>query len=349
LNAFAIPSIDIRPYSEPADHSDAERSAVASAWDGACQDVGFIQIQGHRIPSDVLDALTAAMDAFFALDLATKKTYVRPPRENRGYSPPKSESLSLSLGVESANRMNDFFEAFNIGNEHSSFVGLDLPPDDYATNTWPALAEFRPAVESYFAEAARVARLLSTICADALCLPRDFFDRFTDHSLHTLRMNNYALPEGRALQPDEGLTGMGEHTDFGILTVLWADRIPGLQVLGTDRRWHNVEPDPGALLVNLGDLIAIWTNDRWRSTLHRVKPPIIHGTVQRRRSAAFFHDGNLDAVIDTIAGCRDSVGGSAYRSITVGEHIRAKLAGSRAAVMNVAGPAAERVLGSDRY
>jgi isopenicillin N synthase-like dioxygenase len=82
--------------------------------------------------------------------------------------------------------------------------------------------------------------------------------------------------------------------------------------------------------VNLGDLMTRWTNERWMSTLHRVKPPIVDGTIQRRRSAAFFHDGNVDAVIETLPTCVGD--GSPYPPITVGAHIRAKLAGSRAGV-----------------
>ena len=94
-------------------------------------------------------------------------------------------------------------------------------------------------------------------------------------------------------------------------------------------------PDPGALLVNLGDLTARWTNERWLSTLHRVKPPVVDGRIERRRSAAFFHDGDLDAVIETIPTCLAPGEEPTYPPITVGEHLTAKLAGSRAGVRNV--------------
>jgi hypothetical protein len=80
-----------------------------------------------------------------------------------------------------------------------------------------------------------------------------------------------------------------------------------------------------------------------------VKPPIVNGTVRRRRSAAFFHDGDIDAIIETIPSCRDAGGGSSYRRITVGVHVRAKLAGSRAGIVNTAGPETERLLNSEGY
>ena len=133
--AFEVPVVDITPY--VTDGSPQDRAAVAAALGAACREVGFIQVVGHGIPDATIDGLAAAMDEFFALDLDRKKTYVTPPEINRGYAPPKTESLSLSLGVESANRMNDFFEAFNIGDAASDHPGLDLPVAAYNETLWP--------------------------------------------------------------------------------------------------------------------------------------------------------------------------------------------------------------------
>ncbi|WP_068163967.1 isopenicillin N synthase family dioxygenase [Rhodococcus phenolicus] len=328
---FEVPTIDISPYVTTG--TEDERRLVAGQVDDACRRVGFIQIVGHGISADVVGGLTGAMDEFFALPLGDKKSY-RVQGANRGYSPPKSESLSLSLGVESASRMNDFFEAFNVGVEARSFPELALSESDYGLNLWPAVDGFEPRVQRYFAEASRVARTLTRIFADALGQAPGFFDALTDHSIDVLRMNNYALPEG-TVTLDGDLVGMGEHTDFGIVTVLWADDVAGLQVLGGDGMWHDVAPRQGALLVNLGDLTARLTNDRWMSTLHRVKPPIVDGTIVRRRSAAFFHDGNVDAVVATLSAFVDA-DADAYEPITVRDHIKAKLAGSRHGKANTA-------------
>jgi isopenicillin N synthase-like dioxygenase len=342
--ALSVPSIDITPY--VANGTADEKVAVARAIDEACRTVGFMQILGHGIPDATIAGLTEAMDAFFALDLETKKTYKTPPKINRGYSPPKSESLSLSLGVESANRMNDFFEAFNVGAAKSDYPGVDLPDDDYPENTWPDVAGFREKVEAYFVEAKRVAETMTVIFADALGLPEGFYDAYTGHSLDVMRMNNYALPPGTGIRLDGDLIGMGEHTDYGIVTVLWADQVKGLQVLGTDGSWNDVNPADDALLINLGDVTGRWTNDRWMSTLHRVKPPIVDGTIERRRSAAYFHDGDIDALIATMPHLIDAEHPNRYpEPITVGDHIRAKLAGSRAGKQNdAAGAEKDRVL-----
>ncbi len=333
MPGFEVPTVDISPW--VGGGTDQARRAVAAAVDDACSRVGFMQVLGHGVPDCVTTALAEAMDRFFDLDGAIKNSY-RIPGANRGYSPPKSESLSLSLGVRSAARMNDFFEAFNVGVEARSFAGLDLDEADYGINVWPdEVSSFRDAVAEYFTQAGRVARTLTAIFCQALGLDEGYFDRVTDHSIDVLRMNNYALPAG-PVSLDGELTGMGEHTDYGIVTVLWADQVAGLQVLGADQRWHDVSPLDGALLVNLGDLTARITNDHWMSTLHRVRPPVVDGSVVRRRSAAFFHDGNVDAVITTAAPFLQADAGLAYEPITVGAHIAAKLAGSRQGKANLA-------------
>jgi non-haem dioxygenase in morphine synthesis N-terminal len=132
---FAVPVVDITPY--VTDGTTEARTRTAAEMDAACRTVGFVQIVGHGVPARITDALAAAMDGLFERPLDVKRRYRTPPEVNRGYSPPKSESLSLSLGVESATRMNDFFEAFNVGAAASWFPGLDLPQPDYAENTWP--------------------------------------------------------------------------------------------------------------------------------------------------------------------------------------------------------------------
>ncbi|MFD1712910.1 isopenicillin N synthase family dioxygenase [Amnibacterium flavum] len=332
--SITVPTVDITAYVQ--DGTADERAAVAAAIDKACREVGFIQITGHGIPEELTDGLADAMDEFFALPLEQKKTYRTPPGINRGYTPPKTESLSLSLGVEAASRMNDFFEAFNVGDGSSDYPGLDLPERLYNENVWPDAAPgFEPKVTAYFSEAGRVARTMVEIFTDALGLPAGFFDSYTDHSLDVLRMNNYALPEGTDVKLDGDLTGMGEHTDYGIVTILWADQVKGLQVLGSDGSWNDVSPADGALLINLGDITGRWTNERWMSTLHRVKPPVIDGTIQRRRSAAFFHDGNWDALIETLPQTIDAEHPNLYpEPVTVDEHISRKLAGSRAGTAN---------------
>lgn len=329
-----VPLIDISGW----ERGDAPtRAAIAGAVGGAARDIGFMQITGHGIPAAVLAGFQRAIDGFFALDPADKLAVRAPsPGINRGYSAPGSERLSYSLGVASP---ADLFEAFNMGREATEFPDLELADADYSANIWPPAPDgFEAALRAWFEAVGRVAHIMTRVFAVALGLPEEYFAPYTDHSIDTLRVNHYRMPAGEVvLEP--GQLGMGPHTDFGIVTLLWADPLPGLEILSPDGQWRGVVPAPGALLVNLGDVLARWTNDRWRSTMHRVKAPIdAAGRPFRRRSAAYFHDGNADAVIDIINGCeRDDV--EPYPPITVADHIAAKLAGSRNLRLN---PGAER-------
>jgi isopenicillin N synthase-like dioxygenase len=328
--ALLIPVIDIEPFrtGDP-----TARAAVAAAVDRAAAEVGFIQLVGHGIPAAVEAGLGEAMDAFFGQPFEAKQV-VRPESVsvNRGYTGPKTERLSYSLGVESA---KDLFEAFNVGRTASAYPDLALPAEHYPENLWPDLPSFRANVEAWFDEAGRVARELTAIFAVALGLPQDYFAVSTDHSIDVLRMNHYRMPDDD-LSLEPGQLGMGPHTDYGIVTVLWADAVsPGLQILDAAGSWHDVVPEPGALLVNLGDAVARWTNDRWISTLHRVLAPIgSDGKPVRRRSAAYFHDGNYDALITCLPGCVREGEEPTYSAVTVADHLAAKLGGSRGGALN---------------
>jgi isopenicillin N synthase-like dioxygenase len=326
-DSFTVPTVDIAPYLSDATEATAPlRAEVATQLAHACSEVGFFQIVGHGVDPAVTAGMAGALDEFFALEDDTKAGYRRMDGMNRGYTPPKAASLSMSLGIPSANMMNDFYEAFTIGREASDYPGTELPEEIYPRNVWPTEApSFKPAVDKYVREVTGVSRAILWAFADALGVSRSYFEAITDHSIDTVKMNNYALPE-ISVDFAEDLIGMGEHTDFGILTVLWADRVAGLQILDKDAVWHDVMPDEGAFLVNLGDAMARWTNDQWRSTIHRVNPPVIDGQVKRRRSVAYFLDGNYDAVIEPFS-MFVSDGQESYPPITIGENINAKLAG----------------------
>jgi isopenicillin N synthase-like dioxygenase len=357
---LAVPVIDISSFRMP--YADAAaRSQVVRQVDAAARTVGFMQITGHGITPATRGELIKAMDEFFALAAETKQKYRCPPAINRGYSPPKAESLANSLGLASP---ADLFEALNVGSSTADYPGLELPEDVYAPNVYPAqeIPDFEAAVTEWFRAAGAVARTMVRIFGVALGGREDYFAEATDHSIDVLRLNNYRLPDpgtpdrgtpdpvtpdpgapdpgapgaprtpGTPVEPDQ--LGMGAHTDFGIVTVLWADRVPGLEIHGADGEWHPVMPAGGALLVNLGDAIARWTNDEWMSTMHRVAVPRIGGALVPRRSAAYFHDGNVDALIACLPSCLSPENPARYAPVTVGEHLAAKLAGSRGGQLN---------------
>lgn len=324
--SFSVPTVDLEAWWEG---DGAARSAVASAFDAAAREVGFAQIVGHRVPDGVIADMVAASDEFFALPL-DEKLRARPAdlTVNRGYAASGTEALSYSIGDAAP---PDLFEAFNIGedmvDECDPFYAAERHRM-FAPNIWPERpASLRPALVAYFAEARRVALALTDVFAVALGLPERWFRPFVERSTTTMRTINYERRAGEA-DPLPDQQRMGAHTDYGVVTVLWADRTPGLQVLGTDGEWHDVVPAPGALLVNLGDLTAEWTNDRWRSTLHRVVPPSTPGPV-KRRSTAFFFDADWDARIECVPTCTDADHPPKYAPVIAGEHLMAKLMGPR--------------------
>jgi isopenicillin N synthase-like dioxygenase len=195
--------------------------------------------------------------ALFALPLADKLALVPPrPGVNRGYAPRASEALAYSLGRAVA--APDLFEAFNIGPDS---VPDDpwhraAPHDFFAANIWPAqLPELRSALCAYFDAAAGVGLMLTDVFAAALGLDERWFRPYVDRSTLTLRVNHYQRIAGDP-EPEPGQMGMGAHTDYGVVTVLYADPVPGLQILGPDGQFHDVQLSPGAMLVNLGDLTA---------------------------------------------------------------------------------------------
>jgi isopenicillin N synthase-like dioxygenase len=300
---------------------------AARDLDEACRTIGFFSIAGHGVDRATVQTMLAATDEFFALPLDVKLA-CRPPRPhiNRGYAAKGTEGLTYSLGV--AGRPPDLFEAFNIGPETVP-PGLAARPE-FAPNIWPgATASLRPALVAYFDEVVALCHRVTGLLALALGLDEAFFEDKTDHSTNTIRVNRYERAPGEP-DPLEGQQRMGAHTDYGIVTVLYADPVPGLQIVGPDGRWHDVQPPEGAFLCNLGDLLAQWTNDRWRSTLHRVVPPPPSSPgPEIRRSVAFFHDGNFDGVVECLPTCRSADNPPRYPPVVAGEHLAAKLQGPR--------------------
>lgn len=324
--SLVVPVVDLEPWWEG---DGAARGSVGEAFDAAAREVGFAQIVGHRVPDAVILGMVAASDAFFDLPL-DRKLAARPPdlTVNRGYAASGTEALSYSIGDAAP---PDLFEAFNIGedavDEADPFYAAERHRL-FAPNIWPdEPPALRPALVAYFGEARRVAIALTDVFAVALGLPDGWFRPFVDRSTTTMRTINYER-RGHEPEPLPDQQRMGAHTDYGVVTVLWADSTPGLQILGPDGDWHGAVPAPGALLVNLGDLTAEWTNDRWRSTLHRVVPPSQPGRV-RRRSTAFFLDANWDARIECVPTCTDAAHPPKYPPVVAGEHLMAKLMGPR--------------------
>lgn len=317
-----VPIIDISGWNTDA----ASNAELAAAIDAACCTVGFFKIAGHGVDPDLVDRMMAVTDRFFALPDETKLGYMTPPEIDRGYTPPGREALAYSVGVDTA---PDLFEAFNIG------VGELLGVDEsegvlWAANLWPtAPTELRAVWLDYCRALYDLAGRMLGIFAVALGLPADWLQVRADRSPDVFRAINYERQPGSP-DPLPGQLRMGPHSDYGTCTILLADPVPGLQIMGLDGDWHDVTPTPGTFLVNIGDLLAAWTNDRWRSTLHRVLPPPVGvDGPARRRSYAFFHEANADVIVEPLPGCVTADNPVLYEPFSVGDHLTGKVVGPR--------------------
>lgn len=316
-----IPSIDISLF---AAGDPSEKAEVAVAIDEACRKLGFLIVTGHGVPPELVAEMRAVTMDFFDLTNARKRAYaMRGSDGYRGYTVPGSESLAASYGVESR---PDVKESFSIG-------PVEVPADDYhaaggtffAPNRWPnELPAFRDVWSRYYAAMEDLAGILMRAFALTLGLPEEFFDRKVDRHITNFSAIHYPPPEQDAL-PGE-LRG-GAHTDFGSLTILQRDDAPGGLEVMVGGEWITAPHVPDSFTINIGDLMAEWTNDRWVSTIHRVALPKELGSAESERlSLVFFHQPNYDAIIEVLPTCRAADDPPKYDAITSGGHIAKKLA-----------------------
>jgi isopenicillin N synthase-like dioxygenase len=253
----------------------------------------------------------ALSQQFFGQPLAQKeRAAFSGPSGNRGWIRLGNETLDPSKPF-------DMKEAFNIG--------LELGPDDpdiiagkpfRGINCWPDIVDFRTTMLAYFDACWNLGRILHHGFAIDLGLPPDYFATTFDRPMATLRLLHYP-PQPANAAPGE--KGAGAHSDFGGLTLLLQDTVGGLQVQGKARdEWIHATPVPGAFVVNLGDMIARWTNDRFRSTVHRV----VNASGRERYSVPFFFSGNPDQIVECLPSCLESGELPKYPRTTVEGHLR---------------------------
>jgi isopenicillin N synthase-like dioxygenase len=294
---------------------------AARAVGDACERVGFLTVVGHGVDTAVLDEAWSTARSFFDLPLADKMRVAMPrPGYPYGYSPVAGETLAASLGRRSH---PDLKESFAIGPVTQATHAFADPDEEFAwsANLWPdAQPELQPAWTSYYLALSDLAARLLRTMADALDLDHHWFDPMIDRHTSAMRALNYP-PQADVLGTGlEGQLGASAHTDYGTLTILMADTTQrGLQVQAVDGEWMDAVPVPGSLVVNLGDAMARWTNDRWRSTMHRVVVP-----ERRRQSIAFFHNANWDASITCLPTCLAPGEQPTYPPIEAGPHLMHK-------------------------
>jgi isopenicillin N synthase-like dioxygenase len=278
----------------------AERMRSAAAIDAACRDIGFFAIDGHGVSASVVDDLRRAAHAFFAQPPAVKLAARHPVAgTNRGYHAAGGEALSAAMDAPAPPDLKEFFHVGPVDVGADAYYTSAEGRHHFTPNVWPAApADFERAATAYYRAMVKLVRELMRLAALALSVDETFFDDKIDRSIGTMRLN-YDPAQGSA--PAPGQLRAGAHTDYGGFTILSGEDVPGgLQIRTRDGHWMDVATTPTRLVVNIGDLLMRWTNDRWLSNLHRVvNPPA--GDGGPRLSIAFFNHPNYDVTIECLA------------------------------------------------
>jgi isopenicillin N synthase-like dioxygenase len=291
---------------------DKERRVRAREIDEICCTTGFLVLQNHGIPDAVIQGIWTAAQAFFAQSPAQKHRVAAPyAGYPYGYLGPNAEALAKSKGEDTP---PDLKESFNGGplTTPANITDPDALAFCYQPTLWPDLPGFRAAWESYYSAMEALAARIMVAFAAALDLPDDYFAPTINTPISALRALNYPATTQVPLDKQQRA---GAHTDYGTLTILKPQPgSQGLQIaLGQD--WIDVPAPDDAFVINIGDLMARWTADRWVSTLHRV---VAKPDQPARQSLAFFHQPNWDAVIGPLDGS------TTYPPVQSGPYLMAK-------------------------
>ncbi len=318
-----IPIIDLEPYWSG---NATSRQTVARQVAQACETVGFLIITNHGIAEDVIARAFAVSREFFDLPI-DQKADLKPADgvAPRGYHALATRNLGRTIGHATPPDLREQFFIGPLVDRADCFASIPEAGLFYSPNIWPDYpAAYRDVFTEFYTAFEGLAGSLMSLFATALGLPDGFFDDKIDNHFNTCPSNHYPVVDA---DPLPGQIRCGAHTDFGSLTILAFNDAPGgLQVLMPDESWHDVVAGPEQLVVNLGDMMQRWTNDRWKSTMHRViNPPPGRRSESRRQSIGYFLHPNYDAQISCIETCCSADTPARYPPIRAGDHMREKM------------------------
>jgi isopenicillin N synthase-like dioxygenase len=290
--AAKIPVIDFGPLfaGEP-----GALARVAREVGYACENIGFFYALNHGVPEALIDRAFAASRHFHALPLE-EKLELRLNENNIGYLPINASVQGAST-VHKATRPNQnesFFISHDRGADHPDVIaGMPLR----GRNQWPALLpDIREPMTTYFHALGAMCDRMLPVFAVALGMPADFFARFFTNEGHAnLRFLHYPPQD----PGEDNLFGQAPHTDNSFMTALARTDVPGLAVRLPSGEWFPPPVIPGTFLINLGNIMRRWSNDRFLSTPHGV----LNDSGADRYSIAYFHSPNPDAVIECLPSC----------------------------------------------
>lgn len=315
-----VPVIDLQPFRTG---QDSDKMRVAREVAQACSSLGFLVVSGHAVPHELVEQMYDVSRRFFDLPSETKRDLTS-QGTGPGYRPPATSALARSRNEDTPPDLKEGLTISPVGASGRPYYSSVENPEWVQPNRWPDQpADLKATWVAYYRAMENLASTLMQVFALALELSEDYFDDKIDRHISHLSALNYPKQEH---EPEAGQLRAGAHTDWGSLTILYKDQgSGGLQVLHPSGGWLDVDPIPGTFIVNIGDLLAEWTNDRWVSTLHRVvNPPPEKAASSRRISLVFFHQPNYDALIAPLESCVSSSRPAQYEPVTSGEHLLAK-------------------------
>ncbi len=307
LDQSFIPVIDIGPLR---DGSDA--AGVAKALHRASREVGFIYVANHGIADELITSARATALEFFRQPEDAKRK-VAVSDKHRGF-------LAQGGARMQTDAKADLKESFIFGHQDENGVTLNDHPLR-GGNRWPeSMPTLQDHAMAYFNAAHEVAHHLMRGFALGLDQAQDFFLKTTAAPMSRASFVYYP-PQDASLGVDQ--FGVGPHTDFGVLTVLCQDDVGGLQVQDAHGDWVMAPPIPGTLVVNVGDLLARWTNDEYRSTPHRV----VNSSGLERLSLVLAYDPGPDTLVDPRALFGNDIE-TGYDPMTCGDYLIRRFAKS---------------------
>jgi isopenicillin N synthase-like dioxygenase len=322
-----VPVIDISKFTSGGMET---RATIVDKVRDACERVGFLVITGHGVPEDTIERTFKVARTFFARPADEKQRIKRPgPGISRGYNGVASQSLARTLGnVTPPDLMESLgFGPLEIGD--GPYWREGHGPTHFHPNLWPDdMAEFREAVSDYWHAMEGLSTRLMRVFALALDLDENYFVKRSDRHVTNMRINYYPAQQ---IAPEKNQLRAGSHSDYGAFTILRGENAPGgLQVLRRGGDWADVPMVEGGYIINIGDLLMRWTNDRWVSTIHRViNPPEEVRRNTDRMSIAYFFVPNYDTDVSCIESCMSADHPPRYEPTTAGGHWRGKILASR--------------------
>jgi isopenicillin N synthase-like dioxygenase len=303
MAAAQVPVIDFMPF---LDGTPAGKRAVAEQVRDACEGTGFFYLAGHGVPRAEIDAVFAASRRFFALPLDERMKVRLQVGPNRGYQP-----LGSRIYADKADAP-DLNESFKYQHELSADDADVLAGNRvHAYNVWPdRLPGWRETLIRYYDRMEQLTDAMLRAFALALALPEEWFLGFYKKPLTQVNMIHY--PPHPAHTPGRQF-GLRPHADTTAFTILAQGDESGLQVQNGEA-WIEVPPISGTFVINIGDMMARWTNDRFASTPHRV----INRSGRERFSIAFFAIPDFDAVVECVPSCVASGHAAKYPPLHVG-------------------------------